>query len=86
MKRSVLLVLALCLAAALIVPALGQDDDADVAEEDDDYAEKPERAYLLVRRYIKEPQILEKKPATVVVEVYNKGDRCDWVIEILTAA
>jgi len=55
--------------------AAEEAEAADEAEDEQDYADE-ERAFLIVRKYVKEELAVQGRNITVHVEAYNAGNRC----------
>jgi hypothetical protein len=62
------------LACAVLVNAAEEKKAAEEAD-DDDYAEE-ERAHLVIRKWIKEAQVVQGRNLTIHLEVFNAGSRC----------
>ena len=66
--------LLLCLLAT--VPAFrAQDTDDSSADDDEDYEEPVQKGFLIVRKKIFEPDVILGKNMTVIVSIYNAGNR-----------
>lgn len=75
LKLSWVFLLALLFSSQLLA-VRAQDDEAAIADDEDDYAdaeETAERAFLIVRKYIKEELAIQGENVTVFVEIYNAG-------------
>ena len=76
---------ALLLAALLLTASItgGQDVEDDLAdEEEEDREDVVSRAFLILRKSIKEKELVVGHNVTVVVEVYNSGDRCSSMHDV----
>jgi hypothetical protein len=69
------LLFGLVLSAGLVRAAEEAAEPAEDAEDEQDYADE-ERAFLIVRKYIKEELAVQGRNLTVYIEAYNAGTRC----------
>ena len=63
----------LCLICSASV-AISQESDSTEAS-DDDYEEQVEKAFLIVRKKVFEPDVVIGRNITVTISIYNAGNR-----------
>ncbi|KAG2496030.1 hypothetical protein HYH03_005952 [Edaphochlamys debaryana] len=66
--------LALLIASSLMLSPIRAEEEgvADAVEEDDEYADA-QRAFLVVRKFVKDDVVVQGKNVTVDIDIYNSG-------------